>query len=154
MTSPFGTSLRRNPDDPRGLRERIDAQIRERLEEAVDAVCLDLLVQLRKKHGRPLPEEKNAEDRKEFDRLVREFLAYLRTAYWTALSEPQQGVVARAETRAGSEELQRLTGIQVALAKLLPDYWQRFEASRAAFVQERLEAPPPKRGLLDRLLGR
>lgn len=154
MTSPFGTSLRRNPDDPRSLLERIDAQIRERLEEAVDAVCLDLMVELRKKHGRPLPEEKNAEDRKEFHRLVKEFLAYLRTAYGTTLSDPQQAAVTRAEPGARGEQLQRLVEIQVALAKLLPDYSQRFEASRAAFVQERLDAPPPKRGLLDRLLGR
>ncbi|MBI4610195.1 MAG: hypothetical protein HY726_14445 [Candidatus Rokubacteria bacterium] len=152
MTSPFGTSLRRDPDDPRGLLGRIDAQVRERLEEAVDAVCLDLMVQLRRKHRRPMPEADNAEDRREFARLVQEFLVYLRQAYWTGLPETERGTVTQAE--AGSEEARRLVGAQVALAKLLPDYWQRFEGFSAAFAEGRLAAPPSRPGLLSRLFGR
>ncbi len=154
MSSSFGTSLRRNPDDPRGLLERIDAQLRERLEEAVDFACLDLLVQLRRQHGRALPEEQNEKDRQEFKGLVREFLTYLREAYWTSLAGADQKTATEAEAGAGHEELQRLVAVQVVLAKRLPDYWQRFEALRAAFAREQLAAPPPKPGLLDRLRGR
>ncbi len=154
MISPFGTSLRRNPEDPRGLLERIDDLVRERLEEAVDFVCLDLMVQLHRQHGRALPEAQNEKDREEFKSLVREFLTYLRKAYWTQLSEAKQQVVAQAEAEAGLEELQRLVAGQVALAKQVPDYWQRFEGFRIAFTQERLAAPPPKPGFFDRLPGR
>lgn len=154
MTSPFGTSLRRNPDDPRGLLERIDAQVRERLEEAVDLICLDLMVQLRRQRGLAAPEAQNERDRLEFRGLVREFLAYLRAAYWPDLSEADRLKVTQAEMSAGREELQRLISAQVVLARLLPDYWQRLETFRVAFAQARLAAPPPKPGFLDRLLGR
>ncbi len=154
MSSPFGTSLRRNPDDPRGLLERIEAQIRERLEETVDFVCLDLLVQLRRQHGRALPEAQNETDRQEFRGLVHEFLAYLRKAYWAEISGAQQRMVDQAEAGAGRGEPQRRLAAQVALAKDLPDYWQRFETFRTAFARERLAAPPSKPSFLDRLLGR
>ena len=40
----FGTSLRRDPNQPADLNARIEAQLRERLEEAVDFVCLEALV--------------------------------------------------------------------------------------------------------------
>ncbi len=154
MSSPFGTSLRRNPEDPRGLVDRIDDLVRERLEEAADFVCLDLMIQLRRQQGRASPEAQNETDREEFKSLVREFLAYLQQAYWAELSEAQQQVVTQAEVGAGREEPQRLVAGQVALAKQLPDYWQRFEGFRIAFTQERLAAPPPKPRFLDRLLGR
>lgn len=154
MSSPFGTSLRRDPDDPRDLLERIDSQVRERLEEAVDFICLDLMVQRRRRHGRALPEERNERDRQEFRGLVREFLLYLRQAYWSAIPEAAREKVSQAEAGAGGEEVQRLIAAQVALARQLPDYWQRFEEFRASFVQEQLAAPPPRSGLLDRLRGR
>jgi len=154
MKSPFGTSLRRDPADPRGLLERIDAQLGERLTEAVDFACLDLMVQLRRQHGRPLPDAQNPTDQKEFKLLVREFLVHLRGVYWTELSAADRQKVVQAETGARSQELERLVAGQVALARHLPDYWQRFDASRAAFVRARLAAPPPKPGVLNRLLGR
>jgi len=154
VSSSFGTSLRRNANDPRGLLERIDAQVRERVEEAVDFACLDLLVQLRRQHGRALPEEQNEKDRQEFRGLVREFLAYLREAYWAELPEAEREKVTQVEAGAGTEELQRLVAVQVALAKHLPDYWQRFDTFRVAFAQERIATPPPKPGFLDRFLRR
>lgn len=153
MSSPFGTSLRRDPTDPRGLLERIDAQLRERLEEAVDLACLDLMVQLRRQRGQEPPAEQNEKDRQEFRGLVRECLVYLRAAYWNELSEAERAQVAQAEAAAGSEEVQRLVAAQVVLAKRRPDYWQRFDAFQAAFARERLAAPP-RPGFLDRLLGR
>lgn len=154
MTSPFGTSLRRDPDDPRGLLDRIDAQVRERLEEAVEFICLDLMIQLRRQHGRTLPEAQNDRDREEFGRLVREFLVYLRQACWTEIPESAREKVTEAEARAGGDELPRLIAVQVILARQLPDYWHRLEALKAAFARERLAAPPPKPGFLDRILGR
>lgn len=152
MSSPFGTSLRRDPGDPRGLLERIDGVVRERIQEAIDLVCLDLQVQLRRQRGQAPPEAQNAKDREEYKLLVSEFLAHLRAAYWAELSEADRRMVA--ETGAGRDERERLLAVQVALAKHRPDYWQRFEAFRLAFVQERLAAPPPKPRFLDRLLGR
>lgn len=154
MSSPFGSSLRRDPADPRGLLERIDAQLRERLGEAVDLACLDLMVKLRRRHGRQPPEEQNEKDRQEFRSLVREFLVSLREAYCNGLSEAERVRITQAEAAAGSEEVQRLVAAQVTLAKQLPDYWQRFEAFSAAFARDRLAAPPPKPGFFDRLRGR
>jgi hypothetical protein len=154
VSSPFGTSLRRNPDDPRSLTERVDAVIVERLEEAADFVCLDLMVQLRRRHGRPLPEAASEKDREEFKGLVREFLRYLREAFWLTLSEADRQRVSQAEARVGAEETRRLVAVQVWLARQLPDYWQRFEVVGADFARERLAAPPPKPGFLSQLFGR
>jgi hypothetical protein len=59
---------------------------------------------------------------------------------------------------AGTDEEARLMGVQVALARMLPDYWQRFDASRARYLAE--PASPATgsggegRGLLARLFGR
>ena len=69
MDSPFLTSLRRDASDPRSLLERIDAQLKERIEEACEFFCLDLLVQLRDAHGRPAPQPDNPTDRNEFKQL-------------------------------------------------------------------------------------
>lgn len=154
MISPFGTSLRRDPNDPRGLADRIDAVVLERLEEAVDFICLDLLVQRRRHHGRSLPEARNEQDREEFRALVVEFLAYLRAAYWEDLPEAHREKVAEAEARAGREELRRLMAAQATLAKQLPDYWPRLDLFKADFTRKRLAARTPKPGFLGRLLGR
>src|SRR5213594_2926619 len=70
----FGTSLRRDPNQPADLSARIDAQLRERLEEAVDFVCLDALVQRRRALALPPPSADNPRDREEFTRGVRTFL--------------------------------------------------------------------------------
>jgi hypothetical protein len=57
MDNPFRTTgLRHGADDPRGLRERIEAQLTERIDEAVEMAALHLLVELRKRHDRPAPE--------------------------------------------------------------------------------------------------
>jgi hypothetical protein len=154
VRSPFGTSLRRNPEDPRNLGERLDAVIVERLEEAADFVCLDLMIQLRRRHGRPLPEAASEKDREEFKGLVREFLRYLHQAFPCPLSEADRQQVSQAEARAGGEETRRLVAVQVWLARQLPDYWQRFEVVRADFARERLSALPAKPGFLSQLFGR
>lgn len=154
MSTPFDTSLRRDPSDPRGLPERIDALLRERIEEAVEFIGMDLLVQLRLAHGRPAPEAKSAGDRQEFQALVQELLRHLRTAFLDGLPPDDLQKVSQAEDAQGKDELSRLLAGQTALARTLPDYWQRFETSRAAFTQARLSAPPPRPGLLDRFRRR
>src|SRR5947209_2429307 len=56
MDNPFHTKgLRHGTNDPRGLLERIEAQLGERIEEAVEMTALELLVELRKRHQRPAP---------------------------------------------------------------------------------------------------
>ena len=143
----MSTSLRRDPDDPRGLGERIEAVVTERLEEAVEFVCMDLLVQLRRAQGRPAPVAKSASDRQEFQGLVREWLLHLRGALRDGLLPEEVRKVSQAEEARGREEIPRLLAGQVALARALPDYWQRFEALRVAFAQAHLTTRPRRSGL-------
>ena len=148
----FGTSLRRDPNQPADLSARIDAQLRERLEEAVDFVCLGALVQRRRALALPPPSADNTRDREEFTQSVRAFLAELQAAIVPALDEAQRQKVAAAE-RAPGDETQRLLGVHVALARELPDYWQRFETGRAAYTA-RVSSGSERRGLLGRLFSR
>lgn len=154
MSQPFPTSLRRNPDDPRGLLERIEAQLRERLEEAVEFFCLDLLVKLRQAANRPLPEEESDTDRQEFRRLVQEFLAFLQEGFAARLGKDQLALLRSVKGETAQDPGQRLVAVQVLLARTLPDYWQAFDELTGRFAQERLDAPLPRPGLLDRLFGR
>jgi len=135
------------PGDPRGLGERIEAAVEERLEEAVEFVCMDLLVQLRRAHGGPAPVAKSASDRQEFQRLVGEWLLHLRGALLDGLPREEVQKVSQAEEARGREEIPRLLAGQAALARALPDYWQRFETLRAAFAQARLTTRPRRSGL-------
>jgi hypothetical protein len=154
MSHPFNTSLRRDPEDPRSLLERINAQVGERLEEAVDFFCLDLLVKSRQAQGRPLPEEKNEKDRQEFQQLVLEFLAFLREGFSARLGNEDSASLRAVEEKASGKPGQRLVAVQAHLARVLPDYWQAFDELTARFTQERLAAPPPTPGFLSRLIGR
>ena len=148
----FGTSLRRDPNEPRDLNARIEAHLRERLEEAVDFVCLEALVKRRRALSLPAPSADNTRDREEFTERVHVFLAELWNAIAPTLSEAQRQKLAAAE-RAPGDETQRLLGVHVALARELPDYWQRFEAGRVAYA-EQAESGSERRGLLGRLFGR
>ena len=76
----FGTSLRRDPNQPADLNARIEAQLRERLEEAVDFVCLEALVKRRRALSLPAPSADSTRDREEFTQSVHAFLAELRKA--------------------------------------------------------------------------
>lgn len=149
----FGTSLRRDPNQPADLSARIDAQLRERLEEAVDFVCLDALVQRRRALALPPPSADNTRDREEFAQSVLAFLTALQAAITPDLDEPQQQKVTAAE-RAAGDETQRLLGVHVVLARELPDYWQRFETARAAYTAARVSSGGERRRLLGRLFGR
>ena len=103
---------------------------------------MDLLVQLRRAHGRPAPAAKSAGDRQEFQGLVHEWLLHLRGALLDGLPPEEVQKVSRAEEARGREEIPRLLAGQVALARVLPDYWQRFETLSAAFTQARVMTRP------------
>jgi hypothetical protein len=143
----FNTSLRRDPNQPRDLRSRIDAQLIERIEEAVDFVCLDALVQVRRAHGLAEPAAASADDRAEFEAGVQAFLARLEQELLADLTAEQQRRL-QVWTRAGDEASGRLK-IQTALAKVLPNYWQRFEEVRTTYTAEYVAAggePRPSGG--------
>ncbi|PYN12246.1 MAG: hypothetical protein DME05_22085 [Candidatus Rokuibacteriota bacterium] len=148
----FGTSLRRDPSQPGGLAARIDAQLRERLEEAVDFVCLDVLVQRRRALALPPPSADSPRDREEFLRSVRTFLERMKAELLPDLGAEPRAKVAAAEATPGDEDA-RLLGVHVVLARELPDYWQRFETGRIVYAKH-LESGGESRGLLGRLFGR
>src|SRR2546427_8617470 len=149
----FGSCLRRARNRPADLKARIEVQLRERLEEAVDFVCLEALVKRRQALSLPPPSADNTRDREEFTQSVHTFLAELWSAIAPTLSETQRQKAAAAE-RAPGDETQRLLGVHVVLARELPDYWQRFETARAAYTAARVSSGGERRGLLGRLFGR
>ncbi|MBI4636775.1 MAG: hypothetical protein HY727_10550 [Candidatus Rokubacteria bacterium] len=152
--SPFGTSFRRDPGESGTLRDRLDGELRERLEEAVDFACLDAMVQARRARGLPLPAADRDRDREEFTAIVREFLERLQRDFVTG-----PGEAASLGTRPGpvpppDASVEALLARQAVLARELPDYWQRFDAIRAAYVAARARSGGERRGVLGRLLRR
>lgn len=132
-SSRFNTSLRRHASEPRDLIARVDAEVRDRIAEAVDSVCLGVMVESRRARGLPAPAPDSAHDRAEFNTDVETFLTRLGDKIISAtLGEDQRRALALTVERTGQDRLTRLLAIQVSLAKLLPDYWQRFETVRAA----------------------
>jgi hypothetical protein len=137
--------------DARGLMERIQAQLRERIEEAVEMAALKLMVDLRAAAGRPAPESTSTADRAEFEAGSRALLAWLRDAYVAELAPDLRAGFEQAEATAGDEPVHLLSG-QVWLARRLPDYWQRFEQYQVRYAAQRL-ADPGGPGWLKRLFG-
>jgi len=151
--NPFRTTgLRHGKDDPRGLRERIEAQLAERIEEAVEMAALHLLVELRKRQGRPAPETDSRADRDEFASLAADLLRYLGEAFAGEIEPAQRGELDAARGEGADARARELHG-QVWLSRQLPDYWQRFETHRAAHAEARLASPHRPSGLLKRLFG-
>jgi len=154
----FNTALRRGSGEPRDLIARVDAEVRDRIGEAVDFVCLEAMVQSRQTRALPAPAPDSTQDRAEFDASVEAFLARLADEISSALGPEQRQSLEAAVGRASGDRLARLLAVQVALAKLLPDYWQRFENVRAAHATEAGEPATPsgrdRPRWLDRLLGR
>lgn len=149
----FGTSLRRDAGEPRDLHARIDAQLRERVEEAVDFVCLEAMVERRRARGLAAPRPDDPRDREEFARSVLAFLRRLEAAMTPALGQASRERL-EAAGRGPGDEGARLLAAQAVLARELADYWQRFEASRAAFRAEtRAASGREGRRRLGRLFG-
>lgn len=143
----------RHPDRSHDLEARITHEVRERLEEAVDFVCLDALVQARRAHGRAAPVADSPEDRGEFHARVKAFLERLEREVGEGLTAEQQRK-ARAAAATADDEHGRLLAVQVALARELPDYWQRFEAVRLRSLAEPPASGGQRPGFLARLFGR
>ena len=121
--------------------ERIQAQLRERIEEAVEMAALKLMVDLRAASGRPAPETTSAADRAEFEaRLAGPARAAARRVRGRAAGGPARRRFDEAETAAGDEPARLLAG-QVCLARRLPDYWQRFERYQRQYAEQRLADP-------------
>ena len=135
----------RHPDRSHDLDTRIAHEIRERLEEAIDFVCLDALVRERQARGLPAPAADSAGDRAEYTRHV---LALLRRL---DAEVPPPSATSRAGAR---DEQERLLASQVARARTLPDYWQRFEAVSERFLADLAPSGGERRGVLARLFGR
>jgi len=153
MDNPFRTTgLRHGTGDPRGLRERIDAQLAERIEEAVEMAALHLLVELRKRQDAPAPEGDNRADRDEFAMLAADLLAYLDEAFEAELTPTQRSELERIRAGVADPRPRGIQG-QVFLSRQLPDYWQRFEAHRAAHAQARLASPHRPKSILRRLFS-
>ena len=125
------------------LDTRIEHEIRERLEEAIDFVCLEALVKERRASGRPAPVADDAADRAEYQAHVRAFLLLLAAELHSA-----------PEARATDTYDARLVARQVALARTLPDYWQRFETLSARYLAEPSASGGQRRSVLARLFGR
>jgi hypothetical protein len=148
----------RHPDRSHGLGTRIEMEVRERLEEAIDYVCLEALVQARRARGLPAPAADSAADRREYTEHVRRLLADLERDLTAHLDAEQRRRLPAPP--AGADEEARLMSLQVALARTLPDYWQRFDAVRARYLAEPAArraadaSGSEGRGLLGRLFGR
>ncbi len=124
---------------------RIEHEVRERLEEAIDFVCLEALVTTRRASGGPAPVADNAADRADYQAHVAAFLRLL-------ASELRAADVSAARAIEGDDA--QLLARQVALARTLPDYWQRFEAVSARYLAEPAASGGQGRSRLARLFGR
>lgn len=144
----------RHPDRSHDLDTRIELEVRERVEEAVDYVCLEALVHARRARGLPPPATDSSADRRAYGANVLAFLQLLRQEITAGLSPEAQPKIASVAAAPPDDEA-RLVAVQVALARLLPDYWQRFEAISMRYLAE---PPVPSSGegggLLARLFGR
>ncbi len=134
----------RHPDRSHDLGTRIEHEVRERLEEAIDFVCLEALVNARRASGGAAPVADNAADRAEYQTHVSAFLRLLTTEL------PATNAHVTDSNAADSQLLAR----QVALARTLPDYWQQFEALSARYLAEPSASGGQRRSVLARLFGR
>ena len=134
----------RHANRAQNLDTRIEHEIRERLEEAIDFVCLEALVKSRQASGGPAPAADNATDRAEYQAHVSAFLRLL-------TAELQTSDAPRVAT--DGDDAPRLAG-QVALARTLPDYWQRFEALGARYLAQPAASGGQRGSMLARLFRR
>lgn len=143
----------RDADRSHDLNTRIDLEVRARLEEAIDFVCLEALVQRRRVRGLPAPEADSTRDRAEYEADVVAFLRLLGRDVPAGVDAAAPGS-GPAPARSGGDEQSRLLADQVLLARRLPDYWQRFEIARARYLAEPADSGRESGGVLRRLFGR
>jgi hypothetical protein len=145
--------FRSRPGQPRDLLAQIQDEVRERIREAIDHVAIEALVEARRAGGLAHPSVDNPVDRGEFDAGALAFLQRLGEDVAAGIPEETRRRADDAAARAGSDPVLRLLAAQVVLARALPDYWQRFEAARAAHLARPTVSGGQGRGLLRRLLG-
>jgi hypothetical protein len=145
--------FRSRPGQPRDLFAQIEDEMRERVQEAVDHVSLNVMVERRRAHGLPQPAVDSPTDRAEFEGGVQAFLDRLGADLTAGLTADERGRIHAVPARDASDPVRRLLDTQVAMARALPDYWQRFEAVRLAYTAERVASGGESRGLLRRLFG-
>lgn len=135
----------RHADRSHDLGTRIEHEVRERLEEAIDFVCLEALVKARRESNGPAPAADNPTDRAEYEAHVSAFLRLL-----DAGVRPVSGTPPIASEAPDA----RLLARQVALARSVPDYWQQFETLSTRYLAESSTSGGERRSLLGRLFGR
>jgi hypothetical protein len=134
------------------LASRIDTEVRERLEEALDAACLEILVATRQAQQLPPPAADSEHDRAAYEVEVRQLLERLDAHFLPLVSEELRGKT-RDAGLSGRDPQARLMAVQVMLAKELPDYWQQFDAVRQDYAGGRSASRGESRGFLRRLFG-
>ena len=115
------------------------------LVEARELVCRAALVTAGRARGGPAPVADNAADRADYQAHVAAFLRLLASELRAAELSPARAI-------AGDDA--QLLARQVALARTLPDYWQRFEALSARYLAEPAASGGQGRSRLARLFGR
>ena len=153
---PFTNAHHGGAREPSDLSARIDAELRTRIEDAVDFACLDAMVRARAARGAPPPVADDPGDREEYTARVAAFLDELANDLIAGLSDEQRGRLGPT----ARNDVAAALGVQISLAKILPDYWQRFDAVRLRVADNAVGASASRasggqrRGLLDWLLGR
>jgi hypothetical protein len=150
---PLGNVHHGGDREPFDLGRRIDAELRTRIEDAVDHVCLASMVNARQARGEAAPVPDNPHDRQEYMARVGAFLERLRAEIMRGLAQEERERLGPALERQ-ADEIDAAIAIQVSLAKALPDYWQRFDAVRLGPGADLDVSRGEPRSLLDRLLGR
>jgi hypothetical protein len=151
---PLGNAHHGAEGEPFDLARRIDGELRTRIEDAVDDACLSAMVKSREARGELPPAADNERDRQEYMARVAAFLELLRVEITATLDEEQRQRLGRAVLRPRADGVDAAIAVQVSLAKMLPDYWQRFEAVRLGPGADIDVSRREPRTLRDRLLGR
>ncbi len=146
---PFANTHHGGEREPLDLGARIDAELRSRIEDAVDFACLDAMVQARAASGQRAPVADDPRDREEYTRRVRAFLERVRAVLVARLDDEQRARLGALVATPRADDIGVALAVHVALAKELPDYWQRFDE-----VRQEPDSGGERRSLLDRLLGR
>ena len=134
------------------LATRISAGLRQRIEEAVEAACLDIVVNRRRSRGLPAPSADSEADRAEYEQVVNQLLARLQAELAPLAPEAVRAKPSQTGPGAGAG-VDRLIAGQAALARELPDYWQRFDSIRTAFAGELAASGSERGSFLRRLFG-
>jgi hypothetical protein len=129
---PFTNAYHGGAREPSDLSARIDAELRSRIEDAVDFACLDAMVRAREARGAPPPAADDPRDRDEYTARVSAFLDELSNDLIAGLSDEQRGRFGLPRRN----DVAAALAVQISLAKVLPDYWQRFDAVRLRVAED------------------